>query len=116
MPSTTRRVCENAGCPKRPVSSRANARYCSSGCRQRAYRLRLVAFALYEISRWTDHNCDYCSKSLPAAVKGKAGPRLLRRDAVYCSERCRGRAYRKRQRGEQLRKSAGISLPDRRGR
>ncbi|WP_433121941.1 hypothetical protein [Micromonospora sp. CA-246542] len=48
-------------------------------------------------------------------VKSKTGLRLVRIDAVYCSDRCRGRAYRKRKRGEQLRKSAGISLPVRRG-
>lgn len=100
----------------RLTSSRSSARYCSPGCRQRAYRQRLVEITIDEISRWADQHCDYCSKSLPAAVKGKAGPRLLRRDAVYCSDRCRGRAYRKRKRGEELRKSAGISLPVRRGR
>ncbi|MEU8258560.1 hypothetical protein AB0C06_30320 [Micromonospora inaquosa] len=116
MPRTTPRICESAGCPQRLETTRANARYCSPKCRQRAYRQRSVALTIYRASAVSDdQHCDYCSKNLPTVVKGKAGLRLLRIDTVYCSDRCRGQAYRKRKRGEQLRKSAGISLPVRRG-
>jgi hypothetical protein len=104
----------DATCSVRLMTDRASARYCSPACRQRAYRQRVVAATADELKAWSDQNCDYCTKLLPVTTKSKVGRRLVRRDAVYCSSRCRGVAYRKRKEGEQLRKSAGISLPQRR--
>jgi hypothetical protein len=58
--------------------------------------------------------CDFCQRQLPTIHTDGTSARLARTDAVYCSARCRQRAYRLRLNGRKLREQLGILLVPRR--
>jgi hypothetical protein len=58
--------------------------------------------------------CDFCQRELTTVYTDETSARLSRTDAVYCSARCRQRAYRLRLNGRKLREQLGIRLTPRR--
>ncbi|MCX4707177.1 hypothetical protein [Streptomyces sp. NBC_01373] len=100
------RRCSQCAIPL-PDGSRQSRRYCSPACRMKAWRWR------QEREEWWDSNADFIAalrEGLPyhrpkvrcPVCKGwwyvGEAPSWLRKrvDAVYCSPRCRTRAYRER--------------------
>jgi len=93
-----------------PAGARAGTKFCSAACRQKAYRRRSQWHEAADRNRtaYRRPGCDFCQKQLPTVSTASASLRLSRSDAIYCSARCRQRAYRLRLHGRKLREELGI--------
>ncbi|GAA2904662.1 hypothetical protein GCM10010524_40660 [Streptomyces mexicanus] len=95
------RFCASCGA-RLPRSASARRRYCDDVCRAQAYRARRASDRVMTLAmmladaEWTGDTgmirlltCPECGR-----ITFAGGDR--RRDAVYCSGRCRSRAWRRR--------------------